>query len=523
MAQKSAPMSAAAPAAAVSCAVIGPSGAGGSSSGVDASIQGSSDDAGDGNCTWPADLTFCRKVGSVGVVAPPPPSFYAPSLTVSVSSGSLSTGSVSCASSECGDEPPPAASTYNAAALPRLTAHALSRLGGGASGLPQLPRPDSTTSCMSAASSVLTAAAAAAAQQDFVSFNWSCKPRRALTHAALNTLVAAMSDDPVNAHLLGGARSSARFARKEIKGYLKALPKANHFMCTPDAAAVALWQLLPDETPRNELLAGWTRCGSCWLLMMGLGLIGAAGVHSWTVHPGSFMQTPCPPPARPSPTPNAPPARPPPLINRILRVPLRLWPSLLALELKYEAAHAREAASAPGGAYYYLSFIGTAPAARGRGYASLLMRAITQRADAEGRLCLLEATSERSAALYARHGFAVTEVYRVMPAAPPVFFMRRDPQRPPSAHPGGAWGVGPLKAHAPTAATAKPLVNVVAGGGPCRHSADSEGAGAFTPSAAAPPVIEEGVEEEGERSAHGGSLRERSKPAGAGGPSVRGC
>lgn len=466
MAQKSAPMSAAAPAAAVSCAAIGPSGAGGSS-GVDASIQGSSDDAGDGNCTWPADLTFCRKVGSVGVVAPSPPSFYAPSLTVSVSSGSLSTGSVSCASSECGDEPPPAASTYNAAALPRLTAHALSRLGGGASGLPQLPRPDSTTSCMSAASSVLTAAAAAAAaQQDVVSFNWSCKPRRALTHAALNTLVAAMSDDPVNAHLLGGAPSSARFARKEIKGYLKALPKANHFMCTPDAAAVALWQLLPDETPRNELLAGWTR---------------------------------------------------------ILRVPLRLWPSLLALELKYEAAHAREAAAAPGGAYYYLSFIGTAPAARGRGYASLLMRAITQRADAEGRLCLLEATSERSAALYARHGFAVTEVYRVTPAAPPVFFMRRDPQRPPSAHPGGAWGVGPLKAHAPTAATAKPLVNVVAGGGPCRHSADSEGAGAFTPSAAAPPVIEEGVEEEGERSAHGGSLRERSKPAGAGGPSVRGC
>jgi GNAT superfamily N-acetyltransferase len=48
------------------------------------------------------------------------------------------------------------------------------------------------------------------------------------------------------------------------------------------------------------------------------------------------------------------------------------------------------------GAYYYLSFIGTAPEARGKGYGSLLLRCITDRADREGRWCLLEATSERS-------------------------------------------------------------------------------------------------------------------------------
>lgn len=48
------------------------------------------------------------------------------------------------------------------------------------------------------------------------------------------------------------------------------------------------------------------------------------------------------------------------------------------------------------GDYYYLSFIGTAPEARGKGYGSLLLRCITERADREGRWCLLEATSERS-------------------------------------------------------------------------------------------------------------------------------
>lgn len=58
----------------------------------------------------------------------------------------------------------------------------------------------------------------------------------------------------------------------------------------------------------------------------------------------------------------------------------------------YEAAHAEIAAEAPGAAYYYLAFIATAPAARGRGLAGGLLRHMTARADDEGRLCLLEAT-----------------------------------------------------------------------------------------------------------------------------------
>lgn len=123
----------------------------------------------------------------------------------------------------------------------------------------------------------------------------------------------------------------------QVKGYLKALPDATNFISTADSMAVALWQLLPQETPRNELWAGWTR---------------------------------------------------------ILRVPPRLWRQLLKLELRYEAAH--DDASEHFGSYYYLSFIGSRPEARGKGYGSLLLSHITQRADAEGRWCMLEATSEKS-------------------------------------------------------------------------------------------------------------------------------
>eukprot|EP00878_Enallax_costatus_P015048 GHUV01015757.1.p1 GENE.GHUV01015757.1~~GHUV01015757.1.p1 ORF type:complete len:373 (+),score=114.43 GHUV01015757.1:743-1861(+) len=157
----------------------------------------------------------------------------------------------------------------------------------------------------------------------------------------------------------------------QVKGYLKALPDAANFIATADSMAVALWQLLPQETPRNELWAGWTR---------------------------------------------------------ILRVSPRKWRQLLKLELRYE--HAHDEAAKAWGSYYYLSFIGSRPEARGKGYGSLLLSHITHRADAEGRWCMLEATSERSQALYARHGFITYESYRPSKKAPPVFLMKRAPQAP---------------------------------------------------------------------------------------------
>jgi ribosomal protein S18 acetylase RimI-like enzyme len=344
------------------------------------------------SCASAADLASIDALAALldGAAAPP---------RTCAASAPCSLGG-SAASSECGDgKPLPGPPAPHRAA-------ALSRLGpDGARRPPPPPRPDSAASFYAADGSVAIGAAPAAAGAKSappaapvppaahdpapaaVRFNWAARAAggaaRALADAALDTLAAAMAGDAVNAFFLGAApgrkapapASAARFARKEIKGYLKALPAAAHFYATPDAAAVALWQLLPSETPRNELLAGWTR---------------------------------------------------------ILRVPLRLWPALVALELRYEAAHAAQAAAAAaaGGAegYYYLSFIGTAPAARGRGLASALISEVTARADAEGRPCLLEATSARAAALYARHGFEVYDTFRVTPAAPPVFFMRRPPQ-----------------------------------------------------------------------------------------------
>jgi ribosomal protein S18 acetylase RimI-like enzyme len=129
---------------------------------------------------------------------------------------------------------------------------------------------------------------------------------------------AGAQDDPVSGYFSGHKRR--RFVKDEVKGYLKALPGATNFISTPDSLAVALWQLLPQETPANELLAGWTR---------------------------------------------------------FLRVPLRLWPSLFRLELHYERAHEQVAGAF--GSYYYLSFIGTHPDARGKGYGSLLLKHITDR------------------------------------------------------------------------------------------------------------------------------------------------
>jgi hypothetical protein len=52
---------------------------------------------------------------------------------------------------------------------------------------------------------------------------------------------------------------------------------------------------------------------------------------------------------------------------------------------------------------------------------------MTDRADAEGRACVLEATSERSRRLYERHGFACAHDFRATRKAPPIFFMVRAP------------------------------------------------------------------------------------------------
>ncbi|GFR51444.1 hypothetical protein Agub_g13737 [Astrephomene gubernaculifera] len=61
------------------------------------------------------------------------------------------------------------------------------------------------------------------------------------------------------------------------------------------------------------------------------------------------------------------------------------------------------------GSFGYIAFLATRPEWRGRGLGSRLLRHLTDKADAAGRWCYLEATNEDNARLYQRHGFRTIE------------------------------------------------------------------------------------------------------------------
>lgn len=56
---------------------------------------------------------------------------------------------------------------------------------------------------------------------------------------------------------------------------------------------------------------------------------------------------------------------------------------------------------------WYLVYIGTRPAGRGKGYARKVIEYVTSRADKEGRVCYLESSAEVNRAIYGRMGFEV--------------------------------------------------------------------------------------------------------------------
>ncbi|MTV25963.1 GNAT family N-acetyltransferase [Nitriliruptoraceae bacterium ZYF776] len=91
--------------------------------------------------------------------------------------------------------------------------------------------------------------------------------------------------------------------------------------------------------------------------------------------------------------------------------------------LRAVAAMARARPSAPA---WYLAEIGTGPGARGLGVGGALLRHRTARLDALGSAAYLEATTERSAELYARHGFRRLLTIGGVPGAQPIG-MWRDP------------------------------------------------------------------------------------------------
>lgn len=76
---------------------------------------------------------------------------------------------------------------------------------------------------------------------------------------------------------------------------------------------------------------------------------------------------------------------------------------------------------------YHFRDIGVLPEQQGRGLGSALMRPTLDRCNREGLPAYLEATSERSAALYERLGFQLIDELRVG-GSPPLWLMLRSPQ-----------------------------------------------------------------------------------------------
>lgn len=76
----------------------------------------------------------------------------------------------------------------------------------------------------------------------------------------------------------------------------------------------------------------------------------------------------------------------------------------------------------------YLSFLGVRPEAQGRGVGSRLLRAHTERLDAEGRAAYLETGNERTLSLYQSAGFAVTGRFLAGRGGPPMWSLWREPQ-----------------------------------------------------------------------------------------------
>lgn len=79
--------------------------------------------------------------------------------------------------------------------------------------------------------------------------------------------------------------------------------------------------------------------------------------------------------------------------------------------------------------HYYVRYLGVATRFQGRGLGTALLRPTLDRCDSEGVAAYLEASTERSAALYERLGFVHLGELRV-PDGPRFWPMRRPPAEP---------------------------------------------------------------------------------------------
>lgn len=102
-------------------------------------------------------------------------------------------------------------------------------------------------------------------------------------------------------------------------------------------------------------------------------------------------------------------------------------PRAIRVQKAMASRHIREA-------HFYVRTIGVRTAQQGKGIGSALMQPTLERADSAGLPTYIEASSERSAALYERLGFRHMGVFELPEGGPPVWPMRR---------PAGATHVSP--------------------------------------------------------------------------------
>lgn len=104
---------------------------------------------------------------------------------------------------------------------------------------------------------------------------------------------------------------------------------------------------------------------------------------------------------------------------------MRAFGRRLPLAIRVQHAMAERHLREP---HFYVRTVGVRTALQGQGVGSALMQPTLERADSAGLSTYIEASSKRSAALYARLGFVHIDVLDLPEGGPPVWLMRRAPR-----------------------------------------------------------------------------------------------